>query len=149
MKNFFEKIWRNIFRLTVGIFAVVVLASLLLLSSMCMEDYTFKQQFGEGAEEAARVLVKYGVCPSEKLCRGKGYFFVGPLSGGMAVQIYGTKNQELLAEFSQVFVRKFIETPDMRHLVIKAYAFTTKEAGNRLEMREWQDGPIFKLDMKR
>lgn len=160
IKEFFnrlEKIWQVIFKTSKIAFwiycaVIVLLASAVFLFLTLMswpEDRTFEKQYLEGAAEAAPILTKYGLCSSIQRCSGYGIFFAGPLSEGMDVQIYGTTDVNLLGEFSQVFIKKFVETKKMKHLIITAYAFTTKGAGNKLSRRKRQEGPIFELDMRR
>jgi hypothetical protein len=114
------------------------------------EDRTFESVWFDGFHEADKILVANGLCPTNKVCSQNSVsIFAMGIPKGFQVEIYGTSDHKLLEELSMTFTKKFTETPSMKHLTVHAYAFTRQEAGNFPFIKEWSEGSILKIDVRR
>lgn len=131
----------------------IVLFSLVLVLGSCGGDRTFEKQWDDGFQEANKIFIARGLCQIRHVCEDRNSMYVMGMpfwsKAGFQVEIYGIKDPEILSEIAQVFTKKFLETQNMRRLVVTAYAFTKKEDLTLPFAKKWHEGSIFELDMKR
>jgi hypothetical protein len=113
-----EKIWKTVFRSTVIIFLLVILAIGLFILRRIPEDTRFNKQYSEAAKRATEVLLYYNECPN-KDCHLSRTLFVNGYYKGMEVKINGVKDSMVLKEVCGVFIKTFANTPEMKRAIIE------------------------------
>jgi len=114
------------------------------------EDRPFAPQWDDALQQVDKIVTSRGLCPvTSRHCLDKDTIYVVGLHGGFRVEIYGISDPAILGPVSQAFISEFHDTPAISHIIINAYAFTRKDAGQAPFLKKWSDGALLDVDMKR
>ena len=112
------------------------------------EDRQFDDQMHAGLNESQQILAANGYCPSAERCLSKDIIFFKPFAArfdsGYGIDVYGVQDQKVLGQIAEVFIRKFSETPKMKHSFVHAH-----ELPHGYPNRTPDNKVIFSVEMKR
>ena len=119
---------------------------LTIFMTACVEDRSFEKQRLELANKTQQILIDQDICSSVKDCQQKQLFFLGPISSGISVQLFGVSNEKALSKLLCAYSEKFISSGGKMRITIKIYSATKEED---LVLPFWSKSiPIYQFELK-